>query len=71
MLAHDGLQVPLLSHLYGEQSFEPAGPIVVWSPSHVAEETHFLVAGSQVVGDAHSESCVHEAAHEAVLPSQR
>lgn len=49
--------VPVLSHLYGAQSFVvPLALVVVWSPSHVAPETHLPVAKSHVFPAAQSPS---------------
>jgi len=67
-LAHPSLHMPVLSHLYGVQScVVPFAPVVVWSPSQVAPETHLLVATSQMLPAAHSASVVQVVLH-AVAP---
>jgi len=57
-------QEPLVSHLYGVQScVVPVAPVVVCSPSHVAEEMHLLVVTSHVLTAAQSASWPQLALH--------
>jgi len=56
---HCTRQVPLLSHLYGVQSWVvPSTFFAVWSPSQVAPDMHLLEARSQELPAAQSTSFV-------------
>src|SRR5262245_48978631 len=62
------LHVPSLAHLYGEQScMVPLALVVVWSPSHVAPDTHLLVTRSQRLPATQSSSLAQLVLH-AVAP---